>query len=165
MFNFCLWQKASHPLNNGPFTLSINDWFGASVSTLASYLTSWGYNRHLEWLAWFIKKFNQNDIASDVTASTLTLSVNGPKTHGLNSNGSTGHLPFPVCYCLYILYELAQSIISSSDSDESEQKRGYRTDWCFHFANSSCVHEKPLAVAKENVPLCNEIRHQRKDLL
>ena len=48
---------------------------------LASYLINWGCNPFLERLAWFIKKskqFNQSDIASDIAAVMLTLSVNLP---------------------------------------------------------------------------------------
>ena len=43
----------------------------------ALHLISCGYNPFLEQLAWFIKKSKQfilNDIASDITALTLTLS-------------------------------------------------------------------------------------------
>ena len=59
----------------GPSTLSIYDWFGASLSRFASYLISWGRNPFLEWLVWLIKKskqfqFDQSNIASDI--ATLT---------------------------------------------------------------------------------------------
>ena len=57
------------------------DSYGASVSTLASYLISWSCNLFLERLALFIKEskeFNQNDIASDIAALRLSLSVNRP---------------------------------------------------------------------------------------
>ena len=49
---------------------------------IASYLINWGRSPLLEWLTWFTmqsKQFNQSDIASDITAMTLTFSVNGPQ--------------------------------------------------------------------------------------
>ena len=46
-----------------------NDKFGASESTLASYLINCSCNLFVEWLAWFIRKskqFNQRNITSDI---------------------------------------------------------------------------------------------------
>ena len=60
----------------GRFTLRFNNWFGTSVSTLASYLINWGCNPFSERFAWFRKKskqFNQSSVATDMTALTLTL--------------------------------------------------------------------------------------------
>ena len=62
----------------GPFTVSVNDWFETSASTLTSYLTKSGYNPFLEWLTLFIKKseqLNQVDIANYIAALMLMLSV------------------------------------------------------------------------------------------
>ena len=56
----------------GPFTFS-----GVNVNAL--YLINWDCTPFFERLAWFIKKskeFNQTDIASDITALMLALSVN-----------------------------------------------------------------------------------------
>ena len=54
------------------FTLSVNDWFGASASTLVSYLINSGYNPFLQWLDWFIRwnisNFNQSKITSSIDA-------------------------------------------------------------------------------------------------
>ena len=82
---FCRWV-----LLNSVKTIRKNsiDWFGASVSTLAWYLINWGCKPYLEWFAWSIKKrkqFNQSDIASNIPALTLALSVNWPLHHNVKT--------------------------------------------------------------------------------
>ena len=48
---------------------------------LAAYVINWGRNPFLKRCTWFIKKskqFNQSDIISDISALTLTLTLNKP---------------------------------------------------------------------------------------
>ena len=64
----------------GPFTLSINDQFGASASIPASYLISLvatHFSSNSMGLLRNLSNFNGSDIARDITAWTLMLYVNG----------------------------------------------------------------------------------------
>ena len=64
----------------GPFTLSVNDRIRTSMSMLASYFIKLDCNRFLWQFVCLSKKSkqsNQSDNASEITAFTLTSSVNG----------------------------------------------------------------------------------------
>ena len=51
----------------GKFTLSVNDWFGASASTLVSYLINSGCNPFLQRLGKYkYKQFNQSKITGNI---------------------------------------------------------------------------------------------------
>ena len=77
----CLQHWMDVKRNVGPFTLSIDDQFGAPASALASCLINWGFNPFSEQLAKLIKKSKQLNLSNsecDIAALKLVFSVNAP---------------------------------------------------------------------------------------
>ena len=92
-------------------------WFGASVPMIASFLINWGCNPFLEWVAWFINKsmqLIQNNIASDIAALTLTLSVKGSLQRPNSPDGRKVVLIPTLLSPIYLLLRNATSTIPTT---------------------------------------------------